>query len=139
MAELNPSERIDQMIANTPDWRGAAIAQVRAIMHAADPEIVEEWKWMGSPVFSHGGIVCVITLLKNKVKLTFSEGARLADPDRLFNAGLDGNKWRAIDICERDAIDESGLKALVRTGVEYNLAKAEAARQARNAGKPGAR
>jgi hypothetical protein len=120
---LNASEQIDELIANTPDWRGASIAQLRKIMHAADPEIVEEWKWMGSPVFSHGGIVGVITLLKNKVKLTFSQGARLADPDRLFNAGLEGNKWRAIDIYETDKIDESALEALVRSGIEYNLTK----------------
>ncbi len=128
---MNPSERIDELIATTPDWRGAAIEQVRKLIHEADPEIIEEWKWMGSPVFEHSGIVCVITLLKNKVKLTFSEGASLADPDKLFNAGLDGNKWRAIDIHEGDEIDESAFKALIRTGVEHNLAKAETARQAR--------
>jgi hypothetical protein len=128
---MNASESIDQLIAATPDWRGAAIAELRRIAHAADPEIVEEWKWMGSPVFSHSGIVCVITLLKNRVKVTFSEGARLADPDRLFNAGLDGNKWRAIDVHEGDRLDEAALKALIRSGIEYNLAKAELAGKAR--------
>jgi hypothetical protein len=133
---MNASERIDELIATTPAWRGAAIEQVRKFIHDADPEIVEEWKWMGSPVFEHGGIVCVITLLKNKVKLTFSEGARLADPDRLFNAGLDGNKWRAIDIHEGDRIDERAFQALIRRGVEHNVAKAEAAGKARSAPKP---
>jgi hypothetical protein len=136
---MNASERIDELIAETPDWRGATIAKLRTIMHDADPEISEEWKWMGSPVFSHGGIVCVITLLKNKVKLTFSEGARLADPDKLFNAGLEGNKWQAIDICEGDRINESALRALVRSGVEHNMAKAKPAGKARSAQKQGDR
>ena len=134
---MTASELIDQLIANTPDWRGRAIAQIRQVAHQADPEIVEEWKWMGSPVFSRGGIVCVVTLLKNKVKLTFAEGARLADPDRLFNAGLEGNKWRAIDIDENYRIDERGLADLIRTGIAYNVAKAEAAAEARRARKQG--
>jgi hypothetical protein len=94
---------------------------------------------MGSPVFSHGGIVCVITLLKNKVKLTWSEGARLADPEKLFNAGLDGNKWRAIDISEGDKINESALKALIRSGVEHNIAKTDTAGKARSARTQGER
>ncbi len=129
---MNASERIDELIANTPDWRGATIAELRRIFHAADPEIVEEWKWMGSPVFSHAGIVGVITLLKNKVKLTFSEGAKLADPDKLFNAGLEGNKWRAIDIDEGYNIDERALEELIRSGVAYNNAKAKSAGKARS-------
>lgn len=136
---MNASELIDELIATTPDFRGATIAKLRKIIHDADPEIIEEWKWMGSPVFSHGGIVCVITLLKNKVKLTFSEGARLADPDKVFNAGLEGNKWRAIDICEDDKINESALKALIRSGIEHNIAKAESAGKARSARKQGER
>jgi hypothetical protein len=134
---MSASELIDELIANTPDWRGATIARLRKIIHDADPDVVEEWKWMGSPVFSHGGIVCVITLLKNKVKLTFSEGAGLADPDKLFNAGLEGNKWRAIDSYEGDQIDESALKALIRSGVEHNIAKAKPAGKARSARKQG--
>lgn len=133
--EPNPSERIDELIANTPDFRGATIARLRAIFHAADPEIVEEWKWMGSPVFSHNGIVGVMTLLKNKVKLTFSEGAKLADPDRVFNNGLDGGKWRAIDIDEHYVIDEPALIALIRTGIAYNVAKSQSAAQAKRARK----
>jgi hypothetical protein len=134
---MSASELIDELIANTPDWRGATIARLREIIHDADPDVVEEWKWMGSPVFSHGGIVCVITLLKNKVKLTFSEGAGLADPDKLFNAGLEGNKWRAIDSYEGDQIDESALKALIRSGVEHNIAKAKPTGKARSARKQG--
>ena len=132
---MNAPEQIDDLIAKTPDWRGDAIAQIRAIAHEADPEIVEEWKWMGSPVFSRGGIVCVVTLLKNKVKLTFSAGAHLADPDRVFNAGLDGSQWRALDINEGDTINESGLKALIRSGIEYNLAKPKPAAKKRSASK----
>jgi hypothetical protein len=134
---MNAGELIDELIAKTPDWRGTTIAKLREIIHKADPEIIEEWKWMGSPVFSHGGIVCVITLLKDKVKLTWSEGARLADPNKLFNAGLDGNKWRAIDIHEGDKINESALKALLRSGVEHNLAKAKSAGKARGDRKQG--
>jgi hypothetical protein len=136
---MNASELIDELIAKTADWRGATIARLRKIIHDADPEIVEEWKWMGTPVFSHGGIVCVISILKNKVKLTLFEGARLADPDKLFNAGLEGNKWRAIDIYEGDKISESALKALIRSGVEHNIAKAKSAGKAGSARKQGER
>jgi hypothetical protein len=136
---MNASEQIDELIAKTPDWRGGAIAEIRRIVHDADPEIIEEWKWMGSPVFSHSGIVCVVTLLKNKVKLTFSEGAKLADPDNVFNAGLDGNKWRAVDISEDYRIDEAALGALVRSGVAYNVAKAQLAGKGRSGQKGGAR
>ncbi len=129
---MNASELIDELIAKTPDWRGATIAKLRKIILDADPEMIEEWKYRGTPVFSHGGMVCVITLLKNKVKLTFSEGARLADPDKLFNAGLEGNRWRAIDIYEGDKINETALKALIRSGVEHNIAKAKSAGKARS-------
>jgi hypothetical protein len=136
--EPNPSARIDELIANTPDFRGATIARLREIFHAADPDIVEEWKWMGSPVFSHNGIVGVITLLKNKVKLTFSEGAKLADPDKVFNNGLDGGKWRAIDIDEYYVIDEAKLIALIRSGIAYNIAKSQSAAKAKSAKKQAA-
>jgi len=120
---MNAHELIDDLIAQTTDWRGAVLATLRAVMHAADPEIVEEWKWRGAPTFSHNGIVCVVTLLKGKVKVTFADGAGLADPDGLFNAGLDGNRWRAIDIREGDVIDEGALAGLVRAGVARNLVK----------------
>ena len=125
----NPTELIDDLIAKTPDWRGATFAKLRKIIHDADPEITEELKWrrpsnpMGAPVFSHEGDVCLMVIFKNKVKMTFPEGASLPDPDKLFNDELEGNKWRAIDIYEGDKINESALKALIRSGVEHNLAK----------------
>jgi hypothetical protein len=117
------SELIDEMIKELGDWRGKMLAKVREIIHEADPEIVEEWKWMGSPVWSHDGIIAVGNAHKDKVKLTFSHGARLPDPDKLFNAGLEGNAWRAIDLFERDKINERALENLVRAAVDYNQIK----------------
>ncbi len=122
---MNASEQIDDLIARTSDWRGETVAGIRNIIYDADPEIIEEWKWMGSPVFSHSGIICVVTVLKNKVKLTFNEDASLPDPDKLFNNGLGGKKWRAIDLSEGDKLNESALKSIIRFGVEHNLAKAK--------------
>jgi hypothetical protein len=121
--------RIDQKIKGLKelgDWRGKALAKVRAIIHAADPEIVEEWKWAkatspGTPVFSHGGIVCTGETYKNAVKLTFAKGAALKDPSGLFNSSLDGNVRRAIDIHEGEKIDEAALKALIRAAVALNV------------------
>ena len=124
---MDASAMIDELIAHTPDWRGRTIAELRRIFHEADPEVVEEWKWRGAPVFSHGGIIGVVSLLKNKVKLTFQQGARLADPDGVFNNGLDGNQWRALDIAEGDVLDEEALKALIRRAVGYNVARAKPA------------
>ena len=117
------SELIDEMIEELGDWRGKMLAKVRAIIHEADPEIVEEWKWMGSPVWSRDGIIAVGNAHKHKVKLTFSHGASLPDPDKLFNAGLGGNTWRAIDLFEGDKINERALKNLVRAAVDYNQMK----------------
>ncbi len=117
---MNPSERIDELIAKLTDWRGKTFAGIRKTILEADREIVEEWKWRGSPVWSHDGIVAVANAHKGKVKLTFSRGASLPDPDKLFNAGLEGNTWRAIDFFEGDKIDESALKTLVRAAVDYN-------------------
>jgi hypothetical protein len=117
---MNPSERIDQLIAELTDWRGKTLARVRKTILAADREIIEEWKWMGSPVWSRHGIIAVGNAHKEKVKLTFSHGASLSDPDRLFNAGFGGKVWRAIDYSEGDEIDEGALKALVRAAVVYN-------------------
>jgi hypothetical protein len=117
---MNPSERIDQLIAGITDWRGKVFADVRKAILAADKKIVEEWKWMGSPVWSCDGMIAVGNAHKEKVKLTFSHGARLADPDKLFNAGLGGGTWRAIDIFEGDKIDKRALKDLVRAAIEYN-------------------
>lgn len=118
--DVPASERISKYIAELADWRGETLAGIRKVLHQADPEIIEEWKWMGSPVWSHDGIVAVGNAHKNKVKLTFYQGAHLEDPHKLFNAGLGGNQWRAIDLYEGDAINESGLQDLVCAAVRYN-------------------
>ncbi len=116
------SARIDEKILVLGDWRGKTLAKVRAIIRAADPEIVEEWKWMGTPVWSRGGIVCTGETYKSVVKMTFAKGAALKDPSRLFNSSLDGSVRRAIDLHEGDRIDEAALRALVRAAVALNLA-----------------
>ncbi len=128
-----PSKRIDDLIAATPDWRGRVFARLRRIIHDADPEITETWKWVtanrpGTPIFEHDGIVCHINILKGRVKLTFNDGSSLPDPRGLFNADLE-NKRKAIDIHEGDELDEAGLRALVRAGVEHRLARAKPARK----------
>jgi hypothetical protein len=115
------SALIDERIRKLGDWRGKTLAHVRRLIHEADPEIVEEWKWMGTPVFSRYGIVCTGETYKNVVKMTFAKGAALKDPSRLFNSSLDGNVRRAIDIHERDEIDEAAFKDLVRAAVALNL------------------
>jgi hypothetical protein len=120
---MNPSERIDRMIAELTDWRGKTFAGIRKSILEADREIIEEWKWMGSPVWSRDGIIAVANAHKGKVKLTFDYGARLPDPDKLFNAGLDGNQRRAIDFFEGDKIDGRALKNLIRAAIEYNQTK----------------
>src|SRR4030081_3480230 len=112
---------IDAKINELGDWRGKTLAKVRAIIHKADPEIVEEWKWMGTPVFSHGGIVCTGETYKNAVKMTFAKGAALKDPSGLFNSSLEGNVRRAIDIHEGEKVDEAALKDLIRAAVALNL------------------
>ncbi len=121
--QMPASERIDQLIAGITDWRGKTFAGVRKSILAADPEIIEEWKWMGSPVWSRDGIIAVANAHKGKVKLTFMYGAKLADPDRLFNAGLEGNARRAIDFLEGDKINARALKNLIRAAIEYNQGK----------------
>ena len=115
------SALIDQRIKELADWRGKMLAKVREIVHEADPEIVEEWKWRGVPVFSHGGIVCTGETYKSVVKMTFAKGAALQDPASLFNSSLDGNVRRAIDIHEGDKVDEAALKDLIRAAVALNL------------------
>ncbi len=120
---MTASEQIDQLIAGLTDWRGKTFAEIRKSILEADREIVEEWKWMGSPVWSHDGIVAVANAHKEKVKLTFSHGASLPDPDKLFNAGLEGNARRAIDFFEGDKISDRALKNLVRAAVDYNQLK----------------
>jgi hypothetical protein len=120
---MNPSERIDQLILGLTDWRGTTLASVRKTILEADREIIEEWKWMGSPVWSRDGMIAVGNAHKDKVKLTFSHGARLPDPEKLFNAGLDGGTWRAIDLFEGDKVNKGGLKELVRAAIAYNQTK----------------
>ncbi|HEX4020204.1 MAG TPA: DUF1801 domain-containing protein [Acidobacteriaceae bacterium] len=115
------SASIDAKINALDGWRGKTLAKVRAIIHAADPEIVEEWKWKGTPVWSHAGIVCTGETYKNAVKMTFARGAALQDPSGLFNSSLDGNVRRAIDIHENDKINEAALKQLIRAAVALNL------------------
>src|ERR1700730_744022 len=120
---MNASERIDRMIAELTDWRGKTFAGVRKAILAADREIIEEWKWMGSPVGSRDGMIAVANAHKGKVKLTFAHGAQLPDRDKLFNAGLEGNARRAIDFFEGDKIKDRALKNLVRAAVDYNQSK----------------
>ena len=115
------SALIDEKIKKLGDWRGKTLAKVREIIHDADPEIVEEWKWMGTPVFSHTGIVCTGETYKNHVKMTFAKGAALKDPSGLFNSSLEGNIRRAIDIHEGDKVDEAALEDLIRAAVALNL------------------
>ena len=117
---MSPSERIDRLIAGLTDWRGKTLASIRKSILEADRAITEEWKWMGSPVWSRDGMIAVGNAHKDKVKLTFSRGASLRDPDKLFNAGLGGNAWRAIDFFEGDEVNERALKNLVRAAVDYN-------------------
>ena len=138
---MDASEQIDKLIAGIADWRGKTLAGVRKAILAADKEIVEEWKWMGSPVWSRDGIVAVGNAHKGKVKLTFMYGAKLADPDELFNAGFEGNERRAIDFFEGDKVNVSALKDLIRTAIEYNKTKKskKAPAKATKAGRAGKR
>jgi hypothetical protein len=123
-AAASAAQRIDEMIANLGDWRGERLAEIRRLIHEVDPEVVEDWKWMGTPVWSHAGMYALANPHKGKVKLTFHHGAQLKDPKKLFNAGLDGGKWRAIDFFEGDKIDKPGLKALLREAIAYNATHA---------------
>ena len=120
----SPSQLIDARIEELGDWRGKTLSRLRTLVKAADPEVVEEWKWGGVPVWSHDGIICTGETYKNAVKMTFAKGAALEDPSRLFNSSLDGNTRRAIDFHEGEKIDEKALKDLVRAAVTLNKAKA---------------
>jgi hypothetical protein len=120
---MNPSQRIDEMIADLSDWRGKTFASIRKSILEADPEIIEEWKYRGSPVWSRDGMIAVANAHKDKVKVTFTHGAGLPDPDHLFNAGLDGGAWRSIDFFEGDKVNARGLTKLVRAAVGYNQTK----------------
>jgi hypothetical protein len=121
---VNASKQIDNLIRDTTDWRGEVLARLREIVLSADSGIVEEWKWMGTPTWSKNSVICIANPHKGKVKLTFSDGAALQDPDKLFNAMLEGNKWRAIDFFEGDKINERALKALIKEAVAYDALKA---------------
>ena len=122
---MNASELINDLIANLTDWRGTTFASIGRIIHEADPDIIEEWKWMGTAAWSHDGIVCIANAFKDKVKLTFSQGASLADPDKLFNSGLTGKQWRTIDIYKDDKINERSLKVLIHDAVGYNHSRVQ--------------
>src|SRR6188472_3191875 len=141
MPTESASKAIDARIRELADWRGKMLAKVRAIIHEADPEIVEELKWQkatspGTPVWSHDGIVCTGETYKSAVKMTFAKGAALKDPSRLFNSSLEGNVRRAIDIHEGDKVDEAALKALIRAAVALNTSKRATARPVRSRKKP---
>jgi hypothetical protein len=120
MAAKNPSQLIDDRINELGDWRGTMLARIRKLITQADPEVVEEWKWRGVPVWEHGGIICTGETYKDYVKLTFAKGASLDDPKGLFNASLDGNTRRAIDIRQDDKIDEKAFQKLIRAAVDLN-------------------
>ncbi len=132
MSATAASQSIDRKIKELGDWRGKTLANVRRIIHEADPQIIEEWKWRGTPVWSHDGIVCTGETYKSVVKMTFAKGAALEDPARLFNSSLDGNVRRAIDIHEGEEIDEAALKALVRAAVALNREKKARPKAPRN-------
>jgi hypothetical protein len=126
---MEASKLIDQKIASLADWRGEIIKAIRTLIHEVDPEIVEEWKWMGTPAWNHDGIVCIANAHKNHVKVTFHKGAKLRDPQKVFNAELEGNAWRAIDLAEGDKINAAGFKGLIRDAIALNREK-PAARKA---------
>jgi hypothetical protein len=132
---MNPSALIDKEIADHPDWRGQTMAEIRRIIREAVPDVTEEWKWMGTPTWSHNGILCICNAFKNMVKVTFINGAQLTDADGVFNAELGGNKWRAIKIFQSDKVNASGLKKLLAAAVALNAARgAGKARPARAGG-----
>ncbi|EXL02860.1 DUF1801 domain-containing protein [Aquamicrobium defluvii] len=141
MAKHGPKEEnvslsrlIDGRIRELGDWRGETLARVRALIHRVDPEVVEEWKWRGVPVWSHAGIICTGETYKNAVKLTFAKGASLEDPSGIFNASLEGNLRRAVDFHEGDEVDEEALGALVRAAVKLNMSARASARAGRKSG-----
>jgi hypothetical protein len=120
---MTASEQIDKIIAEHPDWRGKLLEGIRRIVREADPEILEEWKWRGAPTWSHNGLVCVANIFKDTVKVVFASGAKLADPNGIFNSELAGNAWRGITFSEKDKINERAFKRLVRSAVELNNTK----------------
>jgi hypothetical protein len=132
-ADDTPTELITKRIASLADWRGEVLAGIRRLIHEADPDVVEEWKWMGTPVWAHDGIICTGETYKSAVKLTFARGASLEDPTGLFNSSLEGNVRRAIDIRENDEVNEEAFRSLVREAVMLNSAsKTKASRKSRS-------
>jgi hypothetical protein len=129
LEEQSPSRLIDARIEELGDWRGETLSRIRALIREADPDVVEEWKWRGVPVWSHAGIICTGETYKSVVKMTFAKGASLDDPAGLFNSSLEGNTRRAIDFHENDEIDEEALKALIRAAVALNTSKSASARR----------
>jgi hypothetical protein len=123
--QKSPSRMIDRRIKELGDWRGRMLSRIRALIKQADPEVIEEWKWRGVPVWSHDGLICTGETYKSVVKMTFAKGASLEDPSRLFNSSLEGNTRRAIDIREGEKIDEKALKALIRAAVALNASRAQ--------------
>jgi hypothetical protein len=132
----SPSQLIDARIKELSDWRGEALARIRTLIKKTDPEVIEEWKWRGVPVWSHAGIICTGETYKNVVKMTFAKGASLEDPTSLFNSSLEGNTRRAIDFHEGDKIDEKALQALIRAAVALNTSSRVTARPVRSEKKP---
>lgn len=120
---MNPSDLIGKYIADLNDWRGKTLADLRKIIHDVDPEVIEEWKYMGNPVWYHNGQILLAKAFKDKVKLTFPQGASLPDPDKILNNGLEGNNWRAIDLYEGDRINEPALKDMIRAAIALNDSK----------------
>jgi hypothetical protein len=133
----SPSQLIDARIKELGDWRGETLARIRALIKQADPEVIEEWKWRGVPVWSHAGIICTGETYKSAVKMTFAKGASLEDPSGLFNSSLEGNTRRAIDFHEGDKIDANALKALIRAAVALNTSARASARPAQSKKRPG--
>jgi hypothetical protein len=123
---MNASEHIDKEIANHPDWRGQTMAEIRRIVRATVPDVTEEWKWMGTPTWSHNGILCICNAFKSMVKVTFINGALLADADGVFNAELGGSRWRAIKIFEGDKVNAKGLRKVLLAAVAFNATKGKA-------------
>jgi hypothetical protein len=137
-ASESPSQLINRRIAELGDWRGEMLGRIRALIKETDPEVVEEWKWMGTPVWEHAGIICTGETYKSVVKMTFAKGAFLKDPSKLFNSSLEGNMRRAIDIKEGEAIDEPALKALIRSAIALNTAAKKPASRPRSSPKKAA-
>jgi hypothetical protein len=136
---MNPSILIDRYIARHPDWRGERLAEVRSVVRAAAPDITEEWKWMGTPTWSRNGIVCICNAFKDMVKVTFLDGAKLEDPDGVFNAELGGHRWRAIKLFEHDPVNAAGLTKLVRAAVAWNEKKLSASATKKRTASAGAK